>query len=149
MESNNQEPLSDIELDNLLAEWRIEPSLRRVDFARLDARRRHAAVRMRLAAAAALVIAVGGVLMLWPRRAVVDAPPVAESGFTAVPYSLPLGDGETASVVRMNLPVAALQSMGLPMPAADPNQTVTADVVIREDGRPVAVRLVSTRVSSN
>lgn len=143
MESSNQPPLSEFELDSVLAEWRIEPSRKRLDFARLQARRRRSALRFSLAAAAALAIAVGGALLLAPRRPPSELPPAAVSGFVAIPYSLPLGEGETASVVRMNLPVAALQSVGLQISAADPNQVVTADVVVSQDGRPMAVRVSS------
>jgi hypothetical protein len=43
----------------------------------------------------------------------------------------------------MDLPVSALTNAGFSLPAADPTGTVTADVLVGEDGRAHAVRLVS------
>jgi hypothetical protein len=41
------------------------------------------------------------------------------------------------------VPVAALIAAGLPVRTADPGALVQADVVVGQDGRPRAVRLVS------
>ena len=48
-----------------------------------------------------------------------------------------------ASVVRMELPVAALISAGFPIQTANTGAQAEADVVIGEDGRARAVRLIS------
>ena len=64
--------------------------------------------------------------------------------FTAIPYTLPLAEGERAWVVRMELPAAALLSTGVLLSAGAMDEgPLEADVVIGEDGRARAIRLVS------
>jgi len=70
-----------------------------------------------------------------------------ETPFLQIPYTLPLAPYERASVVRMELPVAALISAGLPIQTANPGAQAQADVMMGEDGRVRAVRLIS--VSGN
>lgn len=136
----NEEPLSDAELDALLPEWKVEGPL-----ARLTATKLHQPRRLRIAGGSLLALAAllaAAFFVARPRR-----PPVVTedvpAGFTPIPYTLPLADGESESVVRMNVPVAALASTGLRIPAADPSAIVTADVIVGADGRARAVRLVS------
>jgi hypothetical protein len=43
----------------------------------------------------------------------------------------------------MEMPVAALIAAGLPLAISDPAAQAKADVLIGEDGRPRAVRLIS------
>jgi hypothetical protein len=62
--------------------------------------------------------------------------------FVAIPWTLPLAAGERAAVMRMDLPVSALISAGVPL-AADPGGIASADVVVGEDGRAHAFRLLS------
>jgi hypothetical protein len=82
-----------------------------------------------------------------PKRVVarVDRPQEpAPEPFVAIPYTLPLAAGERAWVVRMQLPEAALISTGFPLAGrvADTGP-VEADVVVGEDGRARAIRVVS------
>ncbi len=74
-----------------------------------------------------------------------DAPVAEESEqpFIPIPYVTPLGLYERAEVVRMELPVAALIAAGLPVRTADPGARAQADVVVGQDGRARAVRLIS------
>jgi hypothetical protein len=76
--------------------------------------------------------------------------PVAEpeQPFIAIPYTLPLEPYERADVMRMDLPVAALIAAGLPMNMADPAAMARADVLVGQDGRARAIRLVSVSASS-
>jgi hypothetical protein len=97
--------------------------------------------------AAAAAIAIAGFLGLWNKQQ--PAAPVAQSiqleeqPFLPIPYVTPLARNEGATVVRVNIPVAALLSAGVPVPVADAGATVEADLVVGQDGRARAVRLVS------
>jgi hypothetical protein len=74
--------------------------------------------------------------------------PKPEEPFVAIPYTLPLEPYERASVVRMDLPVTALIAAGLPVGAADPTGQVRTDVLVGQDGRARAVRLVTVARSN-
>jgi hypothetical protein len=69
--------------------------------------------------------------------------PASQQPFIAIPYTLPLEPYERADVMRMDLPVAALIAVGLPMSMADPAALARADVLVGQDGRARAVRLIS------
>ena len=71
-----------------------------------------------------------------------------EAPFIAIPYTLPLDPRERVDVVRMDMPVAALIAAGLPVGTVDPASHVRTDVLLGQDGRARAVRLVAA-VSSN
>lgn len=66
-----------------------------------------------------------------------------EQPFIPIPYVLPPAPYERVEVVRMNVPVAALIAAGLPVRTDDPGAQAEADVIVGQDGRPRAVRLVS------
>jgi hypothetical protein len=83
--------------------------------------------------AAAALVAIG----------IYSRPAAARDEFVAVPYSMPIGPYERAEVVRVSVPVVALEQWGLKVSVFDPGQRVNADVVIGEDGLARAVRLVS------
>jgi len=68
-----------------------------------------------------------------------------DDGFIAVPYAMPIGQYERADLVRVNVPISALEQWGLFLTAFNPDQRVDADVVIGEDGLARAVRLVGER----
>jgi hypothetical protein len=53
--------------------------------------------------------------------------------------------GERTSVTRMNIPLAALVAAGFTVRGVDPGATLTADVLVGQDGRAHAVRLTSNR----
>lgn len=69
--------------------------------------------------------------------------PKPEGPFIAIPYTLPLGPYERADVVRMDMPVAALIAAGVPVGLMDPAARARTDVLIGQDGRARAVRLIS------
>ncbi len=138
------EPNDDAELSRVLREWQAPETPAWLEgrlMARRDARR-----RTRFGAALALAAALAAVALLMVRS---PAPPAAavavdeEQPFVPVPNVLPLDSYETGRVVRMDLPVSALLAAGYSLPAADPTATVTADVLLGDDGRAHAVRLVS------
>ena len=66
-----------------------------------------------------------------------------EAAFVSIPYTAPLAPNERADVVRMDVPVAALIAAGLPMRVHDMGASASADVLVGEDGRARAVRLIS------
>jgi hypothetical protein len=146
MEWNEPDRLSDLELDDLLREWKVAEPPRRFRRARLG----KPALRRALwigGLAAACLLALAAV-MLWrgaglPDRRIQSAERGAELGsFTPIPYTIPLGTDERPVVVRMDIPVAALLAAGFRMPAADPTAAVSADVLVGEDGSVHAIRLV-------
>jgi len=64
------------------------------------------------------------------------------SQFVDIPYLAPLDPRENATIVRMDIQVATLMSLGYRV-AADPDEVVPADVLVGEDGRAHAVRVIS------
>jgi hypothetical protein len=82
------------------------------------------------------------------RKRRVKPAPKPEAPFIAIPYTPPLDPRERVDVVRMDMPVAALIAAGLPVGTADPASHVRTDVLVGQDGRARAVRLVAV-VSSN
>jgi hypothetical protein len=113
-------------------------------------RRRNSRSWMILAGAVAAAIAVALVLEYRPyQQPPARSAPVSEGvqeseqPFVPIPYVTPLGPYERAEVVRMEMPVAALIAAGLQVRAADPGARAQADVVVGQDGRPRAIRLIS------
>jgi hypothetical protein len=86
-----------------------------------------------LAAAAAALLTVG--VFRYSRQPQVSP---RQEMFLEIPYSVPPAPYERTAIVRMEVPVAALIAAGFRMeaPAAD---SVSADVVVGQDGRPLAV----------
>lgn len=70
-----------------------------------------------------------------------DVQPPA-GGFVIVPGAASLPPLESGSLVRMDLPVSILPSLGMTPPATGSQTEVTADVIVGQDGLPRAVRLV-------
>jgi hypothetical protein len=79
------------------------------------------------------------------RRAKPKASPAPnpEAPFVAIPYTLPIEPWERIDVVRMDMPVAALIAAGVPVGVVDPSARARTDVLMGQDGRARAVRLVS------
>ena len=100
-----------------------------------------------LAAAAAVLIAVALPWSPVGRRGSTspsstrDVQP-ALSEFSAVPGAAGLPPMESGTLVRIDLPVAVLPSLGVTPPATG-RSTVKADIVIGQDGLTRAVRLVN------
>jgi hypothetical protein len=63
--------------------------------------------------------------------------------FVQIPYTVPLSPEERATVVRLEIPVAALIAAGFSMENLDPGSVVNADVLVSQDGRARAIRLSS------
>src|SRR5262249_43569594 len=104
------------------------------------ARSRRSGRSIWLAGAVAASIAIGALLVGRPAPvAPKDAP------FVEIPYVAPLAPYERASVVRMDVPVTALIAVGFQVHGSEPGATISADVLVGQDGRPHAVRLISDR----
>ena len=98
--------------------------------------------------AAAPVLAAVEPAVVKHRSHVAKPAPTPQEPFIAIPYTLPLEPYERADVMRMDVPVAALIAVGLPMIMADPAALARADVLVGQDGRARAIRLVSVSASS-
>ena len=117
----------------------------------LKERRRKRSIAWVVAAGAvAASIAVVLTLEYWPEPGPSNPAPAvsedvreSEQPFVPIPYVTPLGAYERAEIVRMEVPVAALIAAGLPMRTTDPGARAEADVVVGQDGRARAVRLIS------
>jgi hypothetical protein len=88
-----------------------------------------------VAAAAAIILAVAIPHRTPPAPRDVDA-------FVEIPYLAPLDPQENSTVVRMDIQVETLLALGYKV-TADPDEVVSADVLVGEDGRAHAVRLRS------
>jgi hypothetical protein len=97
-----------------------------------------------LAAALAALLFLGVIPIHRPSPGLPDA--VTDESFVPIPYVQPLDQYETATVMRMDVSVAALIAVGYKVDAIDPTAIVKADVLVGEDGRAHAVRLVSSLV---
>ena len=75
-----------------------------------------------------------------PRRTreAADPPP-----FISIPYTTPLAPYERAQVMQVEMPVAELIAAGLPIATSDPGAQARADVIVGDDGRARAVRVLS------
>jgi len=103
-----------------------------------------------LAAAATILIAVGLVPARAGRHGSSPPPTIRgvqndlqpPSEFVMVPGAAALPPMESGSLVRMDVPVAMLPSLGLTPPAASVTK-VKADLIVGQDGLTRAVRLVN------
>jgi len=121
--------------------------------AEFDRARRRKRGRVWMAAAGAIAASVAAVWMVGHRPAPqpVAAPAAeaeSEQPFVPIPYVLPPGPYERVEVVRMNLPVSELIAAGFRMQTADVGAQAEADVIVGQDGRPRAVRLISISSSN-
>jgi hypothetical protein len=92
--------------------------------------------------AAATVAVTAAVLAALTVHHVREVPPRQEV-FLKIPYVIPPAPYERTEVVRMDVPVAALIQAGFSMNAAAAD-SVRADVLIGQDGRPLAVGFPET-----
>lgn len=65
-----------------------------------------------------------------------------EGGFLPLPYAPAWGSGESAMVVRGEMPRSALVSLGLPVNAARAAEPMKVDLVLGQDGVARAIRFV-------
>ena len=112
--------------EGVFAEWRSEFAFRKV-------------WRGLAAATIAALLAIGIYMAPGPVRA---PAPQAAAPFIEIPYVAPFAPYERASVERMDVPVAALVAAGFEVHVPDASGTVKADVLVGQDGRPHAIRLV-------
>jgi len=94
-----------------------------------------------LAATTAACAAVG--LMLLPPAARPRKTAEVEAPFVEMPYVAPLAPYERTEIVRMDVTVASLEAAGLEVHVPDTGATVLADILLGQDGRAHAIRLVS------
>jgi len=78
-----------------------------------------------------------------PSATVTEDPQQSEQPFVPIPYVTPLGAYERAEIVRVEVPVAALIAAGFSMRTTDPGARAEAEVIVGQDGRARAVRLIS------
>ena len=90
------------------------------------------------ASALATLAMVGVLLLLSPAP---HRPP--EQAFVRVPYVVPPAPYERTEVMRMEVPVSTLLAAGLEVHVPAVEGTVRADVLVGQDGRALAIRLVS------
>lgn len=115
------------------------PDAREQLAASISPARRPWAIRLMLAAAAAMALAAIVIVMIPHQKPVVASR--EQSQFVGIPYLPPLDPRENAAIVRMNIRVSTLIAAGYKI-AADPNGIIPADVLVGEDGRAHAVRLL-------
>jgi len=83
-----------------------------------------------------------GLLLLQQPAPRPKARPVEEP-FIEIPYVAPLAPYERSTVMRTTLPVSALIAAGFEVRVPDASIAVPADVLVGQDGRVHAIRLVS------
>ena len=96
--------------------------------------------RRLLPLAAALFLAVGGALWMASTASVPHV--VQAAGFVALPGAAALPDMESADIVRVSLPVAALPAYGVAI-ADFRTESVEAELLVAQDGRARAIRFVN------
>ena len=111
--------------------------------------RRRRGRRLWMSAVGLAAAAFSAIWVIADRQAPPPVAPAAEvvtqteEPFVPIPYVTPLGPYERADVVRVNVPVTALIAAGARVGIASPGGTVQADVIVGQDGRAHAIRLVS------
>ena len=97
--------------------------------------------RRLLPLAAALVLAVGGAL--WSARSMPARSAVHPSGFVALPGAAWLPEMESATIVRVSLPVTALPGYGVAIQPDVKSDAVLAELLVAQDGQARAIRFVN------
>lgn len=80
---------------------------------------------------------------------VTSPPRVRSFEFLTLPGAAGLPDLESGSVVRIELPVAALSEYGVNVVPDPAKSTVQADLLVGQDGQPRAIRLVGAEESTH
>jgi hypothetical protein len=91
------------------------------------------------AAAAAASLLAAAILLHRPA----PTPRPTERPFSQIPYVVPPAPYERTRILRMDVPVAALIAAGFEVHVADTGAALPADVLVGQDGRALAVRLVT------
>jgi hypothetical protein len=101
------------------------------------------------AMSACLAAALVAILQTHPAFPVTQPAANDEQPFIEIPYVAPFAPYERAEVQRMNVPVGTLMAAGFAVAAPDPSVEVTAslpaDVLVGQDGRVHAVRLLTSQ----
>jgi hypothetical protein len=82
-------------------------------------------------------------LMATHRNPTVMPVQAADEQFTAMPYVIPPAPYERTSVVRTEVPLQIMLAAGFHVQGEDLSSSILADVLYGEDGRILALRLVS------
>lgn len=148
-ESNADDPdlaLALRRLDDAVVVPAVDPARQAALMAAFDAaQHRHLVVPGRrqywfmagLATAAAILMAFSS---MFHHAGPLPQPP---NEFVMVPGAATLPAMESGSLVRMDVPVAELPSLGLTPPPSNRTASVRADLIVAQDGLPRAVRLVN------
>jgi hypothetical protein len=91
--------------------------------------------------AAALLLAVGGAL--WYVSSAPRSSIGSPAGFVALPAAAALPEMESATIVRVSLPVTALPMYGIAIQPDIRSDEVVAELLVAQDGQPRAIRLVT------
>lgn len=70
------------------------------------------------------------------------------SGFIALPYADDPDGADGGTVVRVELSGPALASLGMPVSLAGSSGSISADLLVSDDGTPQAIRLVSEEAAN-
>jgi hypothetical protein len=124
------------------------PNLEVKLLAEFEVASRRTPVRLRgwLPAVVAASLAIASVVLY---HRTVLTPRIVDGQFIAIPYTAPLAPYERTSIVRMDVPVAALIAAGFDVHAPDARVAVRADVLFGQDGRAHAIRLITNSVSNS
>jgi hypothetical protein len=90
-----------------------------------------------------VTVFIAAFLMATHRSPTVLPAQAAEEQFTPMPYVIPPAPYERTSVVRTEVPLQIMLSAGFQVQGEDPSSSTLADVIYGEDGRILALRLVS------
>jgi hypothetical protein len=96
-----------------------------------------------LAMAAALVLTCGLGIWLAQRASVSNEDAIQAGGFLAIPAAAYLPPMESAAIVRVELPLSALPSYGIPIVPEMATDSVDADLLVAQDGFARGIRLVN------
>ena len=111
---------------------------------------RPSAPRWFLPTAAALAASLVGAFLIHqpaPAPHVAEAPS-GDQPFVQIPYVAPRAPYERAAVMRMRVPLTALIAAGFEVHSADIGAAVSAEVLVGQDGRALAIRLVPNSISN-
>ena len=125
-------------------DFKVSPHIEAAVLAKMGSASAEAAARPTsrrlLPLAAALLLAVGGALYLARTAPVTHV--VQAAGFVALPGAAVLPDMESANIVRVSLPVAALPAYGFAI-ADFRTESVEAELLVAQDGQARAIRFVN------
>jgi hypothetical protein len=97
-------------------------------------------------AAALAASLVGALLIRQPAPLHVAVAPAFDQPFVQIPYVAPRAPYERAEVMRMKVPLTALIAAGFEVHSAEVGAAVNADVLVGQDGRALAIRLVPSSI---